>query len=131
MRLLSMHVLSEANACVWSPITLLFKPLLLSLSEAARAPLIALSGVTLAAATASATLSIEAAALALRSLNGTGRSLLCARTADRPVGCDARCRSCVGYAPDQAARRVSSQRPTCDCSACMSSLRLMHACGLR
>ena len=64
MRLLSMHVLSEANACMWSPITLLFKPLLLSLSEAARAALITLSGVTLAAATASATLSIEAAALA-------------------------------------------------------------------
>ena len=55
----------------------------------ARAPLIALSGVTLAAATASATLSFK------------------------------------------DARRVSSQRPTCDCSACMSSLRLMHVCGLR
>ena len=82
MRLLSMHVLSEANACMWSPITLLFKPLLLSLSEAARAALITLSGVTLAAAAASATLSIEAAALALGSLSGTGRSLLGSRTAD-------------------------------------------------
>jgi hypothetical protein len=80
----------------------------------ARAPLIALSGVTLAAAAASATLSIEAAALALGSLSGTGRSLLGVRTADRPVGCDARRRSCIGYAFDQAARRVSLQRPTCD-----------------
>jgi len=67
---------------MWSPITLLFKPLLLSLSEAARAALITLSGVTLAAAAASATLSIEAAALALGSLSGTGRSLLGSRTAD-------------------------------------------------
>jgi len=89
------------------------------------------SGVTHAAAAASASLSIQAAALALRSLSGTGRSRLGACTADRPVGCDARCRSCVGYALDQAARRVSLQRPTCDCSARMSSLRLMRVCGLR
>ena len=81
---------------------------------------------TLATAAVSATLSIEAAALALGGLSGTGRSLLGACTADRPVGCDARRRSCVGYALDQAARRVSSQRPTCDSSACMSSLRLMR-----
>ena len=100
MRLLNVHVLSEANACMWSPITLLFKPLLLSLSEAARAPLIALSGVTLAATAASAKLSIEAAAIALGSLSGTGRSLLGARSCDRPVGCYARRRSCVRNALD-------------------------------
>jgi hypothetical protein len=52
----------------------------------ARAPLIALSGVTLAAAAASATLLNKAAALALGSLSGTGRSMLGVRTADRPVG---------------------------------------------
>jgi hypothetical protein len=40
------------------------------------APLIALSGVTLAAAATSATLSINAAALAFGSLGGTGRLLL-------------------------------------------------------
>ncbi len=115
VRLLSMHVLSEANACVWSPITLLFKPLLLSLSEAARAPLIALSGVTLAAATASATLSIEAAALALRSLNGSGCSLLSTCTEDRPGVCNASCRSCVGYALDPSccscSRKLERHRP--------------------
>ena len=96
MRLLSMHVLSEANACVWSPITLLIKPVLLSLSEAARAPLIALSGVTLAAAAASAPLFITAAAL--DSLCGPSRSLLGTCTEDRPGVCNASCRSCVGYA---------------------------------
>jgi hypothetical protein len=67
----------------------------------ARAPLIAQSGVTLAAAAASAALSIVAAALALRGLSGSVRSLLGACTADRPVGCDARRRGCVGYALDQ------------------------------
>jgi len=97
----------------------------------ARAPKIALACATLAAAAASATLLIQAAALALGSLSGTGRSRRGACTADRPVGCDARCRSYVSYALDQAARRVSLQRPTCDCSACMSSLRLMRVCGLR
>ena len=51
---------------VWSPITLLFKPLLLSLSEAARAPLIALSGVTLAAEAALATLLIKLQGACLR-----------------------------------------------------------------
>jgi hypothetical protein len=65
------------------------------------APLIALSGVTLAAAAASATLSNNAAALALGSLGGTGRSVLGVCTADRPVGCDARRRSCVGNALEQ------------------------------
>ena len=54
------------------------------------APLIAQSGVTLAAAAASATLSINAVALALGGLGGTGRSLLGVCTADRLVGCDAR-----------------------------------------
>ena len=92
--------------------TLFRSTLLLSLTEAqaaqaaccsVSAPLIALSGVTLAAAAASATLSINAAALALGSLGGTGRSLLGVCTADRPVGCDARHRSCVGNALDQAA----------------------------
>jgi len=140
------RLLAARRAHRWSPCRVWRSPprlrrlssrskLLLSPSEAraaqsarcsARAPLIALSGVTLAAAAASATLLNKAAALALGSLSGTGRSLLGACTADRPVGCDARRRSCVGYAPDQAARRVSSQRPTCDCSACMSSLRLMR-----
>jgi hypothetical protein len=67
------------------------------------APLIALSDVTLATAAASATLSINAVALALGSLGGTGRSLLGVCTADRLVGCDAHRRSCVGNAPDQAA----------------------------
>ena len=38
--------------------------------------------------------------LSLGGLSGTGRSLLGACTADRPVGCDARRRSCVGYALD-------------------------------
>ncbi len=51
------------------------------------APLIALSGVTLAAEAASATLSINAAALALGSLSGTGRSVLGVCTAHLPVGC--------------------------------------------
>jgi len=51
-----------------------------------RAPLIALSGVTLAPTAASATLLIQAAALALGSLSGTGRSMLAVHTADRPVG---------------------------------------------
>jgi hypothetical protein len=63
------------------------------------APLIAVSGVTLAAAAASATLSIKAASLALGSLSGimsgTGLSLFRVCTADRPFGCDARRRSCV------------------------------------
>ena len=103
---------------VWSPITLLFKPLLLSLSEAARAPLIALSGVTLAAATASATLSIEAAALALRSLNGSGCSLLSTCTEDRPGVCNASCRSCVGYALDPSC---------CSCSQKLERHRLLAA----
>jgi hypothetical protein len=44
----------------------------------------------------------EAAALALGSLGGTGRSLLGVCTADCLVGCDARRRSCVGYALDPA-----------------------------
>ena len=66
----------------------------------AHAPLIALSGVTLASAAASATLSIEAA-LALGSLSGINRSLLGTHAADRPVGCDTRSRRCVGYALDQ------------------------------
>ena len=61
-----------------------------------------MSGVTLAAAAALATLSINAASLALGSLGGTGRSLLGVCTADRPVGCDARRRSCVGNALDHA-----------------------------
>jgi len=65
------------------------------------APLIALSGVTLADAAASATLSINAAALALGSLGGTGRSLLGVCAADRPVEFDARRRSCVGNNLDQ------------------------------
>jgi hypothetical protein len=34
-------------------------------------------------------------------LGGTGRSLLSVCTADRPVGCDARRRSCVGNTLDQ------------------------------
>jgi hypothetical protein len=58
-------------------------------------------GVTLAAAAASATLSINALSLALGSLGGTGRSLLSVCTADRPVGCDARRRSCVCNTLDQ------------------------------
>jgi hypothetical protein len=62
------------------------------------AQLIALSGVTLAAEAASATLSIYAAALAFGSLSCTGRSLIGMCPADRPVGCDARRRSCVGNA---------------------------------
>jgi hypothetical protein len=87
--------------------TLFRSMLLLSLSEAwaaqaarrsVSALLIALSGVTLAAAAASATLLINAADLAIRSLGGTGRLLLGDCTADRPVGCDARHRSCVGDA---------------------------------
>jgi hypothetical protein len=53
------------------------------------------------AAAASATLPINAAALALGGLGGTGRSLLGVCTADRPVGCDACRRSCVGHALDQ------------------------------
>jgi len=36
------------------------------------------------------------------SLSGTGRSLLGAHSADRPVGCDARRRGCVGYALDRS-----------------------------
>ena len=84
--------------------------LLLSLSEAwaaqaarcsVSAPLIAQSDVTLAAAAASATLSINAAALAIGSLGGTGRSLLGVCTADRLVGYDARRRRCVGNALDK------------------------------
>ena len=47
---------------------------------------IAMSGVTIAAAATSETLSVKAAALALGSLSGTGRSLLSACTADRPLG---------------------------------------------
>jgi hypothetical protein len=62
------------------------------------APLIALSGVTLAAAAASATLSIDADALAIGSFSCIGRSLLGVCAADRPVGCDARRRSCIGNA---------------------------------
>ena len=62
----------------------------------ARAPKIALACATLAAAAASATLLIQAAALALGSFSGTGCLLLGARTADHPVGCDARRRGCVG-----------------------------------
>ena len=38
----------------------------------------------------------------LGGMSGTGRSLLGGRTADRPVGCDARRRGCVGYALDQS-----------------------------
>jgi hypothetical protein len=75
--------------------------------------LIALSGVTLAAEAASDTLSINAVALALGSLSGTGRSLLGGCTADRPVGCDARRRSCVGNTLDQCrfvAPQVRRQR---------------------
>jgi hypothetical protein len=78
----------------------------------ARAPKITLACATLAAAAASATLLIQAAALALGSLSGTGRSLLGECPADRPVGCDARCRGYVSYAR-------------------MSSLRRMRVCGLR
>ena len=62
------------------------------------APLIALSGVTLAAAAASATLSINADALAIGSFSCIGCSLLGVCAADRPVGCDARRRSCIGNA---------------------------------
>jgi hypothetical protein len=81
----------------------------------ARAPIIALSGVTLAAAAALATLSIYAAALAL-SKHEQHRPLAAgARTADRPVGCDARRHSCVGYALD-----------LCCCSR---SLRSMNGTG--
>jgi hypothetical protein len=65
------------------------------------APPIALSGMTIAAAAASATLSIKAAALAPGSSGGTGCSLLGMCPADRPVGCHARRRSCVATALDQ------------------------------
>ena len=51
-------------------------------------------------AAASATLSINAAALALGTW-AAGHSLLGVCTADRPVGCDARHRRCVGNALDQ------------------------------
>jgi len=67
------------------------------------------------AAAASATLPIKAAALTLGGLGGTGRSLLGVCTADRPVGCDARRRSCVGHALDQRccprSRRLGRHRP--------------------
>jgi hypothetical protein len=83
--------------------------------RSACAPLIAVSGVTLAAAAASATLSINAAALALGTLGGTGRSLLGVSTADRPVGCDARRRSCVGNTFDprccSRSRKLGRHRP--------------------
>ena len=98
--------------------------LLLSLSEAwaaqaarcsAAAPLIALSCATLAAATASATLSINAVALPLGSLSCIGLSLLDMCTADHCVGCDARLRSCVGNALDQRclsrSRKLGRHRP--------------------
>jgi len=79
------------------------------------APLIAPVGVTLAAAAASAPLSINAAAHALGSLGGTARSLLGMCPADRPVGCDARRRSCVGNALDQRccfrSRKLGRDRP--------------------
>jgi len=78
------------------------------------APMIAPLGVTLAAAAASATLSIDAAALAFESLGGTGRSLLGVCAADRPVGRDARRRSCVGNALHQrccSRRKLGRDRP--------------------
>ena len=70
----------------------------------AHAPLIALSGVTLASAAASATLSIEAA-LALGSLSGINRAQLGTHAADRPVGCDTRRRRSVGYGFDRGCNR--------------------------
>ena len=79
----------------------------------ARAPLIDQSGVALAAAAASATHWIEAA-LALGSLSGISRSLLVTQAADRPVGCDARRRSGVGYALDQCfscSRKLEQHEP--------------------
>ena len=78
----------------------------------------ALSGVTLAAAAASATLSIEAALALSRKLGRLGP--LAARRvhrcgADRPVGCDARHRSCVSYTLDQRcctrSRKLEQHRP--------------------
>jgi hypothetical protein len=79
------------------------------------APLIALSGVTLAAAAASATLSINAVALALGSWSCIGLSLLDMCTADRRVGWDARRRSCVGNALDprcySRSRKLERHRP--------------------
>ncbi len=96
------------------------------MAQAARWPLIALPGVTLAAATgmrsrsklllslsrkslsgigrlllgagtADRPVSCVTPLIALGSLSGIGRLLLGTGTADRPVGCDARRRSCVGY----------------------------------
>jgi len=79
------------------------------------APLIALSGATLAAEAASETLSINTAALAIGSLSCIGISLLGVCTADRPVGCDARRRSGVGNALDQRccsrSRKFERHRP--------------------
>jgi hypothetical protein len=69
--------------------------------------------VTLAAAAASATLSINAVSPALGGLGGTGRSLLGVCTADRPVEFDARRRSFVGNTLDQcrfAAPQLRRQR---------------------
>ena len=67
------------------------------------------------AAAASATLLIKAAALALGTLGGIGHSLLGVCTADRPVGCDARRRSCVGNALDprcySRSRKLERHRP--------------------
>ena len=77
------------------------------------------------AAAASATLLIKAAALALGTLGGIGRSLLGVCTADRPVGCDARRRSCVGNTLDQRccsrSRKLELHRPL--------SARHVHRCS--
>jgi hypothetical protein len=58
---------------------------------------------------------INAAALALGSLGGTSSSPLGVCTADRPVGCDVRRRSCVGHAFDQRccsrSRKLGRHRP--------------------
>ena len=79
------------------------------------APLISLSGVTLDTAAASAPLSINAAALALRGLSCIGLSPLGMCTADRRVGCDARRRSCVGNTFDprcfSRSRNLGRHRP--------------------
>ena len=94
------------------------------------APLSALSGVTLAAAAASAPLSINAAALAIGSFSGIGRSLLGVRTAERPVGCDARRRSCVGNALSINAAALALGSLGCTTACCSARATLIALSGV-